>query len=166
MSALPAPALLTPDVSRNGHAGTTPRKATRRKSAGRTSAQPTPAPSHDHLRAYAAIGVVFLSALSAGLNAYANAQHASVAWAGAALGVAIPLTILLLGKVAGLLYRREYRRLALVTASTGVGLLLLSVCHCASSLSELTGSSLILAFPMAVAVDVGFVCCEAALLVE
>jgi hypothetical protein len=43
---------------------------------------------------------------------------------------------------------------------------LLSVWHCATSISLLTGSPLLLALPMAVAIDVGFVCCEVAALVE
>jgi hypothetical protein len=105
-----------------------------------------------------------MSALSAGLNGYANAQHAPYAWAGWLVGIAIPAIILVLGKVAGLCWRRGNRPLAYATAGAGVGLLGLSVWHCASSIALLTGSPLFLALPMAVAIDAGFVACEIAAL--
>ncbi len=56
--------------------------------------------------------------------------------------------------------------LAGYTASVGVGLLLLSVWHCASAVAALTGSPLILAVPFAVAVDAGLVALELALALE
>jgi hypothetical protein len=40
-----------------------------------------------------------------------NAQHATVAWAGWGMGLTIPAIILLLGKVAGLLWKRGQHRL-------------------------------------------------------
>jgi hypothetical protein len=123
-----------------------------------------PVPRVDHLWQYATAGVAVNALLSALLNGYANAQHATVAWAGWAMGISIPVIILLLGKVAGLLYHRGYQPLSVVTAGSGVGLLVLSVWHCATSISLLTGGSLFLAVPMAVAIDVGFVACELAAL--
>lgn len=48
-------------------------------------------------RAYIALSV----AMSMGLNAYAFSQHATVPWAGGALGVIIPALVLILGRVAG-----------------------------------------------------------------
>jgi hypothetical protein len=118
------------------------------------------------LTRYALAGVVLMSALSAGLNGFANAQHSPVAWAGWVMGLAIPMIILILGKVAGILQTRGHRHLALTTAGAGIGLLALSVWHCATSISLLTGSPVVLALPMAVAIDVGFVCCELAVLAD
>lgn len=53
-------------------------------------------------------GYIGLSVLmSMGLNAYAFAQHATVAWAGAACGIIIPALVLILGRVAGHLAKPE-----------------------------------------------------------
>jgi hypothetical protein len=123
-------------------------------------AEPAVATKSDHLWHYATAGVAVNAGLSMLLNGYANAQHATVPWAGWGMGLAIPVIILLLAKVAGLLYRRGHRHLAAVTAGSGIGLLALSVWHCASSIALLTGSGLFLAVPMAIAIDAGFVCCE------
>jgi hypothetical protein len=125
-----------------------------------------PARHSDHLTTYAYAGVALMAVLSAALNGYANSLEASIPWAGWGMGLTIPAIILLLGKVAGLLWKRGQHRLAYLTGGTGTGLLLLSVWHCATSISLLTGSPLLLALPMAVAIDVGFVCCEVAALVE
>jgi hypothetical protein len=65
-----------------------------------------------------------------------------------------------------LLWKRGQHRLAYLTGGTGAGLLLLLVWHCATSISLLTGSPLLLAAPMAIAIDCGFVGCEIAALVE
>jgi hypothetical protein len=119
---------------------------------------------NDHIRAYAYAGVGLLSVLSAGLNGYANSLHSPIEWAGWMMGISIPLVILILGKVAGLQYRRGFRRAAYITGGTGVGLLFLSIWHCATSISILTGSPIMLAVPMAVAIDAGFVCCEVAVI--
>jgi uncharacterized membrane protein len=120
----------------------------------------------DHLARYASAGVAFMAALSALLNGYANAQHAEVAWAGWGMGLAVPIIILMLGKVSGLLYKRHQYRAAYATAGAGVGLLALSVWHVSLSIAALTGSPIMLALPMAVAIDVGFVCCEVAALID
>jgi cell division protein FtsW (lipid II flippase) len=120
----------------------------------------------DDLHTYAVAGVGVMAILSALLNGYANAQHASIAWAGWGMGLVIPAIILILGKVASLLYKRGYRRGSIITGLVGIGLLFLSVWHCASSIAELTGSHLWLALPMAVAIDCGFVCCEVASLID
>ena len=115
---------------------------------------------NDNLRSYVNAGVIVMSALSALLNGYANALHSDVAWAGWAMGLVIPLIILILGKVASLLYKRGNGQAAKMTAGVGAGLLFLSVWHCATSIAALTGSPLLLALPMAVAIDCGFCCCE------
>jgi hypothetical protein len=114
----------------------------------------------DHLHAYANAGVFVMALLSALLNGYANALHASVAWAGWGMGLVIPVIILILGKVASLLYKRGHGRAALATGGSGIGLLALSVWHCSQSIALLTGSPLALAAPMAIAIDCGFVACE------
>jgi hypothetical protein len=107
-----------------------------------------------------------MAVLSALLNGYANSQEATVYVAGWLMGLVIPAIVLTLGKVAGLLHKRQQRRLAYLTGGTGTGLLFLSVWHCATSISLLTGSPLLLSMPMAVAVDCGLVCCEIAALAE
>ena len=123
----------------------------------------TPKPA-DHLATYAYAGVAVMSILSAVLNGYDHAQHAPNATAGWLIGIVIPLIILILGKVAGVAHKRGAAALALTTAAAGVGLLALSVYHCTLSIATLTGSPGWLALPMAVAIDVGFICCEYALL--
>jgi hypothetical protein len=111
-------------------------------------------------------GVAFMSALSALLNGYANAQHSPVAWAGWGMGVSVPVIVLTLAKVAGEKWRSGQRRAALLAGASGVALLFLSVWHCATSVALLTGSPLALAMPMAVAIDCGLVACEVALITE
>lgn len=128
--------------------------------------EPAPRPCPDRLHRYASGGVALMAVLSAGLNGYANSLHATVGWAGWLMGLAIPAIILILAKVAGLLFKRGARPLALTTAGVGVGLLGLSVWHCAIAIALLTNSPLALAALMAVAIDGGFVCCELALLEE
>ncbi len=139
---------------------TTARKPRTRKVAAPKLAKP------DHLARYANTGVIVMAALSALLNGYANAQHATIGWAGWGMGLVIPAIILILGKVAALLHKRGQTRLAYVTAGVGIGLLALSVWHCSLSIAALTGSPLLLAAPMAVAIDCGFVCCEVAALID
>jgi hypothetical protein len=47
------------------------------------------------------LGYIFTSiTLSMGLNAYAFSLHAQVKWAGAALGIVIPILVLMLGRIA------------------------------------------------------------------
>ena len=124
-----------------------------------------PAPENDHLLEWSNGGVVGLVILSASLNGYANSQHASVVWAGWVMGVVIPIIVLVLAKVAGKQWKRGQLARAKVTGGTGVGLLALSVWHCAQSIALLTAGSvtpwsMVLALPMAVAIDCGLVCCE------
>ncbi len=120
--------------------------------------------ANDNLRHYANAGVIIMAALSALLNGYANATHATVAWAGWCMGIVIPIIILILGKVAALLFKRGKVSNAKATGAVGVGLLALSVWHCSLSIAALTGSPILLALPMAVAIDAGFVACEFAAL--
>lgn len=108
-------------------------------------------------------GVGLTATLSAALNGYNYAQHAPSPWAGWALGVAIPALILILGRVwAG----RRGMLAGWVAMVAGLGLLALSVGHCAASIAAVTGSSMWLAVPLAVAIDAGLVACELALLDE
>jgi hypothetical protein len=107
-----------------------------------------------------------MSALSAGLNGYANAQHSPVAWPGWLMGLAVPVIVLTLAKVAGEKWRAGQRRVGGLAGASGVALLFLSVWHCANSIALLTGSPLALAMPMAVAIDCGLVACEIALITE
>jgi hypothetical protein len=141
----------------------TPEPKIKTKSKSKSRAKAAPKLKHDdHLFTYAYTGVAMMAVLSAGLNGYANSLHATVEFAGWAMGVVIPAIILILGKVAGILWKRRQNNLAYVTAGAGIGLLLLSVWHCACSIAMLTGCHIIAAVPMAVAIDVGFVACELA----
>lgn len=115
---------------------------------------------------WAQFGVVFTLILSAALNGYANAQHAPAAWAGWLMGLAVPVLVLTLSKVAGVKYLAGQRAVAWAAGASGVALLFLSVWHCSESIALLTGSGLALAVPMAVAIDCGLVACEVALISE
>jgi hypothetical protein len=148
-----------------------PAKPKSRRTRKKASPLPSPAPiaptARDRsLYRYATTGVAGMSVLSALLNGYSHSQHATVAWAGWGLGLAVPAIILVLGKVAGILHGRGRPQLAYTTAGSGLGLLALSVWHCSESIALLTGSPLLLALPMAVAIDVGFVCCELAIIAD
>lgn len=121
-------------------------------------------PDADTVTAWATFGVVFTLILSALLNGYANSQHAPAAWAGWLMGLSVPVLVLVLSKVAGEMYHRGQRGVALFAGGSGVSLLALSVWHCAESIALLTGSHVALAVPMAVAIDAGLVACEVALL--
>ena len=118
----------------------------------------------DGLYFFAMLGVVVMAGLSALLNDYANALQSPILWAGWGMGLVIPAIILILGKVAGLLYNRGNHRGAYITGGVGIGLLAMSVWHCATTIAVVTGSPLLLAMPMAVAIDCGFVACEVAAL--
>lgn len=109
-------------------------------------------------------GVAFTAVLSAALNGYANAQHAPYPIAGWVMGLAVPVLVLTLSKVAGSTYLSGNRRVGYLAGGSGTALLFLSVWHCASSVSLITGSSLWLAIPMAVSIDCGLVACELALI--
>jgi hypothetical protein len=120
----------------------------------------------DHLRHWALGGVGLMVVLSALLNGYANAQHATVYLAGWMMGLVIPCIVLLIFKVAGLLYKRQRMRGSYTMFTIGTGLLFLSVWHCSTSIALLTGSPLLLSLPMAIAIDCGLVGCEIAALVD
>jgi hypothetical protein len=109
---------------------------------------------------------LFTLVLSAGLNGYANAQHAPSAFAGWLMGLAVPVLVLTLSKVAGEKYRAGQKPIAWLAGGSGIALLFLSVWHCANSIALLTGSGLLLAVPMSVAIDCGLVACEIALITE
>lgn len=160
----------SPAPSANGHAKPKAARKPRAKPAPKaeTTATHAPASPDRSLHATATITVFTCAALSALLNAYSAAQHASIWWLGSLLGVAIPVIILLLGRVAGKLWLRgpSRRTLAYFVGGSGVGLLILSVYHCAESISMLTGSGLVLAVPMSVAIDCGLVSCELAAISE
>lgn len=114
----------------------------------------------------ASFGVIFMATLSALLNAYANGQHASVEWAGWGMGMAVPIIVLVLGKVAGDMFRKKQMMVAFLNGGSGLALLFLSVYHCSESISLLTGCSVGLAFPQAVAIDFGLIACEIAIIAE
>src|SRR5262245_4713619 len=113
---------------------------------------------------WARFGVAFTLVLSAGLNGYANAQHAPLPWAGWLMGLAVPVLVLVLSKVGGEKWLASQKSIARFAGGSGVALLLLSVWHCANSIALLTGSGLVLAVPMAVSVDCGLVACEVAII--
>lgn len=114
-------------------------------------------------RLWAWVGLVLTLFLSAGLNGYTNALHADLQVAGWALGVTIPVIVFCLFQVAIVATHRSVTCLAVLS---GMALLGLSVHHCAEAISLLTGSSVMLAAPMAVAIDFGIVSFEAALYTE
>jgi hypothetical protein len=129
----------------------------------RPSAKPKPDPE---LRQTAALTVLICAGLSGLLNAYAMYTHSPTPALGIVLGCSIPVIVLRLGKVTGKLWKRGNRELAYFAGCSGVGLLLLSVYHCAEAVSILTGSSLLLSVPLAVAIDCGLVACELAAIAE
>lgn len=120
----------------------------------------------DGMKRWATAGVALTGVLSAVLNGYAASQHSPAAWAGWGMGVTIPVIVLILARVAGLQWKRGQRRLAYAGAGVGTGLLLLSVWHCATSIAALMGGGVVLALPMAVAIDAGLVYCEVCGLVD
>ena len=139
---------------------------TRRKPGAKRERPSNPAPKRNVTKLTATFGVVFMAVLSALLNGHANAQHATIPWAGWAMGMAVPIIVLTLGKVAGDMYRKKQMMVAVLNGGSGLALLFLSVYHCSESISLLTGCSLGLAFPQAVAVDFGLISCEIAVISE
>ena len=69
--------------------------------------------------AWALFGVGFMSALSAALNGYANAQHAPAAWPCWLMGLAVPLIVLTLAKVAGEKWRTGQRGVGGLAGGSG-----------------------------------------------
>ncbi len=140
-------------------------KPTKPKTAPAPKAAPVAKPNAATVR-WASFGVSFTLVLSALLNGYANAQNATVPLAGWLMGLSIPVIVLVLAKVASEKYRDGQRRVAYFAGGSGVALLFLSVYHCATSIALLTGSGMLLAVPLAVAVDSGLVALEFALVSE
>lgn len=113
---------------------------------------------------WASAYIILSMLMSAGLNGYANAEFARPelkVWAWG-MGIMIPVLVLILSRVAGLLYKSKARRLAYLGGAVAGTLLTLSVWHCASSIALLTGSNMGLALAFAVGIDVGLVTCEIA----
>lgn len=127
--------------------------------------KPTPA-TPPSVRWVATAGVALTAILSASLNGYCYSTHAPAPWAGWALGIAVPALILILGRVAGGAWKQGQRLVMGIATGSGLSLLALSVTHCATSISAVTGSSLGLAVPLAIAIDCGLVSCELALIAE
>lgn len=115
---------------------------------------------------WATFGVIFTLVLSAALNGYAYAQHSPAAWAGWLMGLAVPVLVLTLSKVAGEKHRGGNKPVAAVAGGSGIALLFLSVWHCSEAIALITGSPVALALPLAVAIDCGLVACELAIVTE
>jgi hypothetical protein len=116
----------------------------------------------DGLTRWAYAGVGGTLALSGWLNGLAFAQAAPSPVHGWALGVAIPVMLLVFSRVAALLYAQGRRVLAYCGAGACVSMLALSVQHCAVSIARLTGEHVALAALMALAIDTGLIVCELA----
>lgn len=126
-----------------------------------------PAPkANAAIQRWGGFGVAFMLVLSAALNGYANAQQSPLTWAGWLMGLAVPVIVLTLAKLAGEKWRAGQRRVGGLAGGSGIALLFLSVWHCAGSIAMLTGSPFFLAMPMAIAIDLGLVACEIALITE
>jgi hypothetical protein len=110
--------------------------------------------------AYGGVGGTL--ALSAWLNGLAFSGAAPWPVAGWVLGVTVPVLVLVFSRVAGLLWGRGRKGLALVGAGATLAVLALSVQHLASSIARLTGEGFGASLLLAVAVDVGLVVCELA----
>ena len=139
---------------------------TTKKDGTKRTAKPSRKTADAAVTRWATFGVAFTLILSGALNGYANAQHAPNALAGWLMGLAVPVLVLVLSKVAGEKWEKGQKPVARFAGFSGLGMLLLSVYHCAESVSILTGSPLWLALPMAVAIDAGLVACELALITE
>lgn len=122
---------------------------------------PKPKPG-DRMKAWAYSGVGLTLTASAGLNGMAFAEHAPSAAAGWALGVAIPVMLLIGAQVATRLYTAGRKRLSYCGYGACLSMLALSVQHCACSIARLTGEHIALAAMMAVAIDGIMVVCELA----
>ena len=142
-----------------------PKPKPRPKAKAKPKPKPKAKPVEHKSGIFAASGVAIMSMTSAGLNGYAFSQYATVQWAGWTLGLIIPVFVLILFKVSGDKFKC-HRNFAVFTGATGTGVLLLSVWHCSESISLLTGSPILLAIPLAIACDIGLVCCEVALLLD
>jgi hypothetical protein len=116
----------------------------------------------DYMGRWATAYVLLAAVMSMGLNALANGLHSppDLKWAAWGMGALIPVLVLLLGKVAGLAWRRGQRPMAKVIGTIGTAVLLLSVFHGYQSICLLTGSHWLLSAALAVGIDLGMVGCE------
>lgn len=122
---------------------------------------PKPKPFAE-LKAWAYGGVGITLVASGWLNGLAFSQHAPSPAQGWALGIAIPVMLLVFSRVSALLWGTGRRGLAYCGGIACLSMLLLSVQHCACSISRLTGEHVGLAALMALAIDAGLVVCELA----
>lgn len=111
---------------------------------------------------WAVAGVALTLALSGWLNGMAFSVSAPTPLCGWALGLSIPLLVLVFSRVSALLWESGRRHLAYAGAGATVSILLLSVQHCAVSVAALTGEHVALASLFALAVDAGLVVCDIA----
>src|SRR5262245_31054603 len=116
----------------------------------------------DPLKRWAYAGVGLTLGLSGWLNGLAFSAAAPSPVHGWALGVSIPVAVLIFSRVAALCYGCGRRELAYVGAVACLSILLLSAQHCAVSIARLTGEHVFLAGLMALAIDAGLVACELA----
>jgi len=140
--------------------------AAKRKPAKRRKPLPARGTHATSVKRWAAFGVGLMLVLSAALNGFANSLHSPVAWAGWLMGLAVPVIVLVLAKVAGEKYRAGQKPVAWFAGGSGIALLFLSVHHCSHSIAALTGSPVALALPMSIGIDCGLVACEVALISE
>lgn len=117
---------------------------------------------YNELKAWSYAGVGLTLTASAGLNGLAFAECAPLPWQGWGLGIAIPVMLLVFARVSALLWGQGRRGLAYCGGMACLSMLLLSVQHCACSISRLTGEHVGLAALMALALDCGLVVCELA----
>lgn len=117
---------------------------------------------YNELKAWSYAGVGLTLTASAGLNGLAFAECAPLPWQGWGLGIAIPVMLLVFARVSALLWGQGRRGLAYCGGMACLSMLLLSVQHCACSISRLTGEHVGLAALMALAIDAGLVVCELA----
>lgn len=111
---------------------------------------------------WATAGVGITLGLSAWLNGLAFSHSAAVPLNGWVLGITIPVLVLVFSRVSALLYRTGDRGLAYCGGAATLSMLLLSVQHCAVSISSLTGEPVALAAMMALSLDCGLVISEVA----
>lgn len=119
-------------------------------------------PKPDPVHKWASAGVFLTLGLSAWLNGLAFSSYATVPVNGWVLGLLIPVLVLVFSRVSALLYQHNRKHLAYVGASATLCMLVLSVQHCAVSISRLTGEHVLCAALMSVAIDVGLVVAEVA----
>jgi hypothetical protein len=119
-------------------------------------------PKPDPVHRWASAGVFLTLGLSAWLNGLAFSSYATTPLNGWVLGLLIPVLVLVFSRVSALLYAKGLRPLSYAGAGATLCMLLLSVQHCAVSISRLTGEHLACASLMALALDCGLVICECA----